>query len=474
MSHLLINQAESLRSSAQFKQAKKMLLQAVAEASERVGQIKGSAASEQLRQTYQDEIKKFEQDRGRDLYYPFLASGLGSGPFVELLDGSVKYDMITGIGIHFFGHSHPELMSEVIDGLAADVMQGNLEPGVEMRELLEQLIRRAQVGSRLKHAWLMCSGTMVNEIALKIIRQKKFPASKIFAFQDCFAGRSTAMQEITDNAAYRVGQPIYGEVSYIPFYDSKRGLNESIELSLKVIREDLARYPNRFAALMLEIVQGEGGFQFAPREYYVALFEEVRQCGLAVWVDEIQTFGRTGELFAFQKFCLGEYVDVVTVGKMLQACAVLFTEEYKPKPGLVAGTFSGSTVALRTARRILELLDEGKFLGHDGRIEHLAGRFRARLEELKQGACRGLMGEVRILGGMVGFVPLDGSMESVKSVLMRLYDLGVIAFYCGHGPYLIRMLPPLGVMTDRQVDEVCQCIEKAITELAQEKQKQQD
>jgi acetylornithine aminotransferase len=81
-----------------------------------------------------------------------------------------------------------------------------------------------------------------------------------------------------------------------------------------------------------------------------------------------------------------------------------------------------------------------------------------------------MIGEIRVIGGMVGFVPLDGSMESVKSVLMKLYDLGVVAFYCGHGPYLIRMLPPLGVMTDEQVDEVCHYIEKSITGLAQENQ----
>ena len=463
------NQMVKLRSSTQFKKIKAMLLEYLSEASTQVRQVQYSASSAEARQAYLEQIKRFELDRGRELFYPFLASGLGSGPFVELADGSVKYDLITGIGIHFFGHSHPDLMEELIDAVAADVMQGNLQPGVEMQELLEELIQRAQVGSRLRHAWLMCSGTMVNEIALKMVRQKKFPASKILAFKDCFAGRSTAMQEITDNAAYRVGQPLYGEVSYIPFYDPVKGLSESIEASLKVIREETTRYPGKFAALMLELIQGEGGFQFAPRDYYVAIFEEVRKKGIAVWVDEIQTFGRTGELFAFQKFCLGEYVDVVTVGKMLQACAVIFTEEYKPKPGLVAGTFSGSTVALRTAKKVLKLLDSGQFLGVNGRIERLSQRFQLRLEELKVGSCQGLIREIRIIGGMVGFTPLDGTLESVKSVLMKLYDLGVVAFYCGHGPYLVRMLPPLGVMTEEQIDEVCRLIEQSLLYLAEEK-----
>ena len=460
---------DQLRSSAQFKKVKKMLLECIQEASAQVSHLKSAQGSSEALQIYTDQIRKFEKDRGRELFYPVLASGLGSGPYLELLDGSTKYDMITGIGIHFFGHSHPALIEEMIDGLTGDIMQGNLQPGIEMKELIELLIQKAQVGSRLEHAWLMCSGTMVNEIALKIIRQKKFPASKVFAFQDCFAGRSTAMQEITDNAAYRVGQPLYGEVSYIPFFNPQKGLSESIESSLRVIQEETARYPGKYAALMMELVQGEGGFQFAPREFYVSIFEEVRKKGIAIWIDEIQTFGRTGELFAFQKFGLGEYVDVVTIGKMLQACAVIFTKEYKPKPGLVAGTFSGSTMALRTARRILELLDTGQYFGVNGRIELLSQRFRKNLESLQVSSCKGLIKEIRIIGGMIGLSPFDGSMESVKSVLMKLYDLGVIAFYCGHGPYFIRMLPPLGVMTEEQVDEVCSLIEQALLYLSEEK-----
>ena len=84
---------------------------------------------------------------------------------------------------------------------------------------------------------------------------------------------------------------------------------------------------------MIELVQGEGGFQFAPREFYVAAFEEAKKAGLAIWVDEVQTFGRTGELFAFQKFSLHEWVDVVTIGKLLQACMVLYTADYNPEAG---------------------------------------------------------------------------------------------------------------------------------------------
>jgi 4-aminobutyrate aminotransferase-like enzyme len=271
---------------------------------------------------------------------------------------------------------------------------------------------------------------------------------------------------LTDSPGYRQGQPVYGEVTHLPFYDPEKGLEKSLEATLSILKDQLTRYPDKFAALLIEPIQGEGGFVIAPKEYYVRLFEECRKAKLAIWLDEIQTFGRTGEYFAFQKLGIGEYVDVVTIGKMLHACMVLYTEEYNPKPGLVAGTFSGSAAALRTGRRVLELLEEGNYLGPEGRIEKLSAYFASKLTRLAEGTCKGRMGEIRAIGGMIGFVPHDGTMDSVKTVLMKLFDIGVVAFYCGHGPYLIRMLPPLGAMTEADIDLACSYIERALLETA--------
>jgi 4-aminobutyrate aminotransferase-like enzyme len=459
-----MTEATRLMGSDEFVRARDQLLAVVASATRGVAGIRGPR-SESLSQAYREAIGRFQKDRGRDLFFPFLASGIGHGPWVELADGSVKYDMITGIGISFFGHSHPELMRAALDATAADIYQGNLEPGVEVAELLRALLSRVESGSRLRHGWITTCGTMANEIALKIIRQKRSPATRVIAFRDCFAGRSTAMQEITDNPKYREGQPVYGETAYIPFYMPKLGLQGSLDLTLCALEDHLQRYPGRFAALMLEIVQGEGGFNFAPREFYIKVFEVAKRAGLAIWADEIQTFGRTGELFAFQKFGLGEWVDVVTAAKMLHSSAVLFSEEYNPKPGLVAGTFTGTSASLRVSKRVVELLDEGHY-GAQGRIEKLSARFASNLERISNGSCRGLIGEWRNVGGMVAVQPLSGSLDEVKAVLMRLFDLGVVAFYCGHGPMLIRMLPPLGAMEEGHVDEVCGLLERAILEVA--------
>ncbi len=455
--------SHALLTSSRFKTAKAEILSAIAESSAALRKLKPASDNPQVREAYQAAVQDYGKRRGRDLYFPFIGSGLGSGPYVELLDGSVKLDMITGIGINFFGHSHPALTAEMVDALSADIMQGNLEPGHEAPALLDSILSRVGEGCKLKHGWLTTCGTMSNEIALKIIRQKRFPATKILAFRDCFAGRSTAMQEITDNPAYRQGQPVYGEVEYLPFYDPKDP--QSVEKTLAVMREHLARYPGKFAALMMEPVQGEGGFNVGSSEFYSRVFEEAKKAGLAIWLDEVQTFGRTGELFAFQTLGLHQWVDVVTVGKMLQACGVFFSDEYNPKPGLVAGTFSGSTVSLRTARRTVELLHEGGFLGKEGKIARLSARFASNLKALSEGECKGKISEIRAIGGMIAFAPFAGTMDDIKPTLMKMFDLGVVAFYCGHGPYLIRMLPPLGAMEEADVDLVCSVIKQALLEV---------
>lgn len=458
-------QAGALLSSAKFKAAKAELLKTIQEAAAKTRAVKPGGSSAEVRDGYAKVVQEYTKDRGRDLYFPFISSGLGSGPFVELLDGSIKYDMITGIGINFFGHANPEYMSEIIDGLSQDVMQGNLEPGREMAELVHLMLSKVGPGCRLNHGWLMCSGTMANEVALKMVRQKNSPATKILAFQDAFHGRSTAMQELTDNPSYRQGQPVYGEVEYLSFYNQGMSLDQNVQHTLRQLKEHTTRYPGKFAALLIEPVQGEGGFNYAPREWYVRLFEEAKRSGIAIWADEVQTFGRTGELFAFQKFGIAEFIDVCTVGKLLQSCMVLYTDEYNPKPGLVAGTFAGSTAAIRTARRTLEMLCSDGLLGKDGKIQKLSDRFAHNLRGLAAGSCKGKIGEVRAVGGMIAFQPFEGAMAQIKPTLMKLFELGVVAFYCGHGPFLIRMLPPLPVMTEGDVDAVCRIIEQAMTEV---------
>src|ERR1700722_807338 len=107
-----------------IKQAKQLLLEAVKEESQKITGIR--PPNPKLKQSYEKLLNEFNACRGATLRYPYIGTGVGRGPLVELLDGSVKYDFITGIGVHFFGHSYPALIESSIDSAISDtIMQGN-------------------------------------------------------------------------------------------------------------------------------------------------------------------------------------------------------------------------------------------------------------------------------------------------------------------------------------------------------------
>jgi len=149
--------------------------------------------------------QKIEQTgllRGRPLHYQYMGTGAGRGPYVELEDGSIKLDLINGIGIHLMGHANPRVMTAAVRGAISDIMnQGNLQPNNEYRLFTEKMVQIASKNSRLKYCWISTCGTMANENALKLSRQKNSPARLVMSFKDAFAGRSTMMAEVTDNPA---------------------------------------------------------------------------------------------------------------------------------------------------------------------------------------------------------------------------------------------------------------------------------
>lgn len=400
--------------------------------------------------------------RGRPLHYPYVGSGVGRGPFVELEDGSIKLDLINGIGIHLFGHSHPKVIAAALRGALADiVMQGNLGPNKEYIQLTEKLVQLASQNSRLKHAWFATCGTMANESALKMARQKKSPARLVISFENAFAGRSTMMAEITDNPAYRQGLPEYNEVLRLPFYNKRDP--KSSETTLRLLKEHVAKHKNNISAFCFEPMLGEGGYQPANTAFFTPLLEFCKQEGIPVWADEVQTFARTGELFAFETLQIGQYIDICTIAKTVQLGATLYTEEFNPKPGLIAGTFSGSTVSMTTGMAIIDMLTQDGYLGAQGRIQQIHQRFVAGLNRLNEGSCRSKVSDAGGLGLMVAFTPLDGKKEQVDALLKKLFHNGLIAFGCGKDPVRIRFLVP-AIIQDQEIDTALSILEKTILE----------
>ncbi len=397
--------------------------------------------------------------RGRPLYHNYIGTGAGRGPFVELEDGSVKLDLINGIGIHLMGHSHPRVMKATIRGALCDIiMQGNLQPNMEYVRLSEKLVQIAGRKSRIKHAWFSTCGTMANENALKMARQKNSPAKMIFAMKNAFAGRSTMMAEVTDNPAYKQGLPEYNEVLRIPNYEKKDP--QSAEKALRAMKEQYAKFEKNVACFSFEPMLGEGGFVPTPREFYVPMLDFCQQHKIAVWVDEVQTFARTGEFFAFETLDLGQYIDICTIAKTVQLGATLYTEEYNPKPGLIAGTFSGGSTSMAAGLEILEMLEEG-FLGPNGRIVQIHNRFVAGLNAINEGTCKGLVRDAGGMGLMIAFTPFDGTKDQVEAFIKKLFNNGMVAFACGKDPVRIRFLVP-AIIQDHEIDLAVQIVEQTI------------
>src|SRR5690606_20958487 len=119
----------------------------------------------------------------------------------------------------------------------------------------------------------------------------------IIALEAAFAGRSTMMAEVTDNPGFRVGLTEYNEVLRIPFYDRKDP--HSSEKSLRLFKEHVAKHEENVSCFTFEPMQGEGGYNVAPREYFLPILEFCREKKIPVWADEVQTFMRTGEFFAY-------------------------------------------------------------------------------------------------------------------------------------------------------------------------------
>jgi 4-aminobutyrate aminotransferase/(S)-3-amino-2-methylpropionate transaminase len=181
----------------------------------------------------------------------------------------------------------------------------------------------------------------------------------------------------------------------------------------------------------------------------------------------VQTFARTGELYAFRTLGLEEYVDLVTVGKLLQGSAVLFRRAYNPRPGLVAGTYAGSTVGMAVGARIIERLEEEGFLGSDGRIARLGRRVEEQLEGLRRRLPRAV-GARSGIGAMQAFVPFDGSGPVVSAVLKAAFEEGLLVFGAGSKPGRIRMLLPLN-LADEELEAGFTILEKALRRVGEKR-----
>ncbi len=475
--------AQRTRASDRINKALDLIEQEVREANKHITGVRGPV-SEQHKLDFDAFLKMAGEDRGREFMAAYMGSGAGNGPYVEMMDGSVKLDMLGGIGVHFFGHGDPDLTRHAARAAATnDIwMQGHFQANAEPYEFSHLLLEQARKSSNLAHVFLSNSGAMANENAIKICHQKRNGAPRVLAFQDCFLGRTVTMAQIGDAAAGREGIPLSTQVDYMPFYDAVAarrmgagdvsGQTRYIDMCVWHLEQYLKRYPNQHAVFEMELIQGEGGFNTAPREFFKAIMEVCKANNIPVWDDEVQTFGRTTSMFAFEALDLGQYIDVMTVGKMSQLCATLYTKEMNPKPGLIAGTFLGSTVSAAVGKRVLERLLASDAYGPEGRHARHHALF---VEQVRNLAAKhpnwfppvpGAADIVGGVGGMMRFTPFAGEKAKIMKTTKACFDEGLVTLYCGHGPFHVRMLPPLGVLDEKVWPEAFRIVERALEKVA--------
>lgn len=408
-------------------------------------------------------LKEYEEVRGRGFFFPLIASGRGHGPFSELIDGSIKYDLINSIGVNLLGHSHPLLIRASLEAATMDTnMVGNLHLYEDPIDLSKAIVDSVSA-SRLKHFWFAGSGSFANDNALKMIWQKSEGKTRVLALEKCFAGRSIATQDITHNADYKKGMPTNLAVDHFKIHQSE-DLEEQITKTIENLDSLYKINGSEYCCLTLELVQGEGGFNTYSSKLYKKVFDWAKSKKLFIWVDEIQSFGRTGQLFAFQTLELDKYPDVVTVGKALQVCGTLFSSELNPQPGLIAGTFQGSLSSIKAGLKILNYLKLGNFFGAKGRVNQIRKSFDEHLERLSKKRGDSFFHASTGIGLMFAFQIKDGEREFTSNFIKTLFKNGIICFSCGKDPYKIRFLLPLSI-TENHIDEIFSILDKTATEL---------
>lgn len=385
-------------------------------------------------------------------------------------DGRRYIDFGGGIAVLNTGHRHPKVMAAVaaqLERYTHTAFQVTAyEPYIELAERLNAL---APIDGPAKTI-LFTTGAEAVENAVKIARAAT-GRSAVIAFTGGFHGRTMLTMGLTGKAApykHRFG-PMPAEIYHAPFPIPHYGVSEEDSLRALdfIFRADVE--PERVAAIILEPVQGEGGFHAATPSFMRALRELCDRWGILLIADEVQSgFGRTGKMFGIEH--TGVKPDLITVAKSLAGgfplSGVVGRAEIMDaaEPGGLGGTYAGSPVACAAALAVLDVIAEEGLLA---RAESLGARIRARLTSFEtRNDLRPIAG-LRGPGAMVAFdlVTSRGSRDpdgaAAKLVTARALEHGLILLSCGIHGETIRLLFPLTI-SDLLLDEGLDRLEDAL------------
>ncbi|MES2049479.1 MAG: 4-aminobutyrate--2-oxoglutarate transaminase [Pseudomonadota bacterium] len=367
------------------------------------------------------------------------------------VEGKRYIDFAAGIAVLNTGHRHPKIIAAITEQLTRFTHTAyQIVPYASYVELSEK-ISQLTPGSHAKKTAFFTTGAEAVENAIKIARAATGRAG-VIAFSGAFHGRTMMGMALTGKVdPYKLGfGPFPGEIYHAPFPNALHGV--SIEQSLAAIQTIFKATidPKRVAAIIIEPVQGEGGFYVVPPEFMRALRAVCDQHGILLIADEIQTgFARTGKMFAMDHYDV--CADLTTMAKSLAGglplSGVCGRAELMdaPAPGGLGGTYAGNPLAVASALAVLDIIEEEQLCQRANKLgQQLTEHLTAAKSSIPQ------IAEIRGLGGMLAVEfhhPETGkpNPEFTKKVQTYALNNGLILLTCGVYGNVIRFLFPLTI-----------------------------
>lgn len=402
----------------------------------------------------------------------------GEGAMFEDVDGNTFLDWIGGVGVLNIGYSNPKLIDAVkaqSDKFFHAMMNITTHEGYIT--LAEKLNKIVPVKGDTKKTMFVNSGAEADENAVKIAKGYT-GRPNIIVFTGAFHGRTTMTMAMTAKKAYAVGMGPFpdgvyrAEFPYLYRAPGNMSEKEAVDYYVKKVEDAFieASPAESVAAIVLEPIQGEGGFVPAPIEWVKAVRKICDEKGILLVADEVQTgFGRSGRMFASEYWKeAGCAPDIMTCAKSIAGGAPLSavtarTEIMDAAPaGTIGGTYCGNAMACAAALQVIEIMEKEDFPGKALRISDKVMKVWKTWQEKYD-----VVGDVRGVGCMMGieFVKDKASKEPnpqiVSAIVAEAVKHGLLLESAGTYNNVIRFLAPL-VITDEQLDAGLEIYENAI------------
>jgi 4-aminobutyrate aminotransferase len=385
--------------------------------------------------------------------YPLVVEK-AKGAIVEDVDGNRFLDFCAGIAVTSTGHCHPDVVRAIQDQAANLIHMSGTDFYYRQMPDLARKLESLMPGRGSWRCFFGNSGAEAIEAAMKLARYKT-GRWQFIAMQSAFHGRTMGALSLTSSKpVQRKGfGPLVPGVTHIPYANCYRCPfnleHETCGTACVNYLEDVVFKttvnPDEVAAIVLETIQGEGGYVVPPQDFLTGIEKIARKYGILIIADEVQCgMGRTGKMFAFEHFDF--HPDIVTLAKgvasgMPLGVTIARSEIMDWKPGAHASTFGGNPVSLAAALETVRLLEE-EYIANSAKV----GAFmKSRLTKLMDK--HGVIGDVRGLGLMLGVELVKDRKSREKVPAMRdavvdeCFKRGLLLL--GAGPSTVRFCPPL-------------------------------